>query len=209
MRLADSDFLLFQGDSITDTGRRESSDGLGAGYVPIIKGLLYSKPKGPRPRVENRGVGGDRTAELLVRWKEDCEDLRPTVLSLMIGVNDVWRIREVWNGQTYVEPGQYRENLNILLDHALGAGVRKLILMSPTTIANETDKEFSTLLDERTEIVKSIAREYSAIYVPTREDQKRLLRERPDTAWTIDGCHPTTTGHAAIARCWLKATGLA
>jgi lysophospholipase L1-like esterase len=81
--------------------------------------------------------------------------------------------------------------------------------MSPTTIENEKDAQFSGLLDERAAIVKATAKEYKAIYVPTREDQKRLIRDYPAVAWTADGCHPTTTGHAAIARCWLKATGLA
>jgi acyl-CoA thioesterase I len=201
-------FLLFQGDSITDFGCRDSVDKLGSGYVSIVKGLLYSRSSGPRPRIENRGFGGDRTVELLARWKADCEELRPDALSIMIGVNDVWRIREEWNAQKYVPLAQYKENYRTLLDRALAAGVKRLILMSPTAIFDNKDAEVSALLDEEAEAVKAFAAEYGACYVPTREDQKRLFAERPEAMWTADGCHPTLAGSAAIAACWLKAVGL-
>jgi lysophospholipase L1-like esterase len=200
-----SSFLLFQGDSITDAGRRDSPDGLGSGYVSIIAGLLNARSSGPRPRVENRGIGGDRSAELLARWKEDCEDLKPDTLSIMVGVNDVWRIRGEWNGQAYVPLDQFMENYRKLLDRALASGVKRLILMSPTAIFDNQDAEVSRLLDEEAEAVRELSREYKARYVPAREDQKRLFRERPALKWTADGCHPTLAGHAAIAACWLRA----
>lgn len=200
-----SKLLLFQGDSITDAGRLDSADGLGSGYASVVAGLLHSREEGPRPRVLNRGVGGDRTVELLARWKADCEDLRPDTLSIMIGVNDVWRIRGEWNGQAYVPPAEYLSNYRALLDRARASGTERLILMSPTTIFDEGDAEVSALLDGEAEIVRSLAKEYGALYVPAREDQKRLLGERSGVKWTVDGCHPTLAGHAAIAACWLKA----
>lgn len=203
-----SESLLFQGDSITDSGRNDTPGGLGSGYVAIVAGFLAAREKGSRPRVMNRGIGGDRSAELLARWKQDCEDLKPDVLSIMVGVNDVWRIRGEWNGQKYLPLPEYLANYRTLLDRALASGVKRLVLMSPTTIFDEADAEVSGLLDEEAEAVKSLAKEYKARYVPTREDQKRLLKERPGIAWTLDGCHPSLSGHAAIAACWLKAVGL-
>jgi lysophospholipase L1-like esterase len=203
-----SELLLFQGDSITDSGRNDSPGGLGSGYVAIIAGLLYGREKGPRPRILNRGIGGDRSVELLARWKSDCEDLGPDTLSLMIGVNDVWRIRGEWNGQAYVPLSAYTANYRQLIDRSLGCGVKRLILMSPTTIFDEGDAEVSKLLDEEAETTSSLAKEYKALYVPTREEQRRLLKERKEIAWTQDGCHPSLSGHATIAACWLKAAGL-
>jgi lysophospholipase L1-like esterase len=203
-----NDSILFQGDSITDAGRQESPDGLGGGYVAMIAGILEARHADLGLKVTNRGLGGDRTTELLTRWRRDTLDLKPQVLSIKIGVNDVWRLRGAWNGQMYVPPDQYRQNYRTLLDQACAAGIRQLVLMSPTTIFDETDAEVSALLDERAACVAELAREYGAVYVPTRETQKEALRSSSEVKWTSDGCHPTTAGHALLGASWLKAVGL-
>lgn len=204
----DGDAILFQGDSITDSGRTDSPDGLGFGYVSAVNGLLGSEPGKPRAKILNRGISGDRTAELLERWKADCESLKPRVLSIMIGVNDVWRIVAEWNGQTYIDPETYLANYRKLLDRALAAGIAQIALCSPTMIENGTDARLRGLLEERRDIVKRLAAEYKAVYVPLQERQLQLIETRPDIQWTVDGCHPTVTGHVALARAWLDATGL-
>lgn len=203
-----NDLVLFQGDSITDTGRGDSPDGLGGGYVAMVAGSLRARHAQLALKVVNRGIGGDRTTELLTRWQADALDLKPQVLSIKIGVNDVWRLRGEWNGQSYIPLDQYRQNYLRLLDQAKAAGIRQLVLMSPTTIADETDAEISGLLDERAACVADLARQYDAVYVPTREVQKEALRTAPDVKWTSDGCHPSIAGHALIAATWLKAVGL-
>ncbi len=206
--IQNGDRILFQGDSITDCGRRETADGLGEGYVSVVAGLIPLLQPDLNITILNRGVGGDRSAELLARWEEDCIDLRPTVLSIMVGVNDVWRIAGEWNGQKYIGPDEYRTNCTALIDQALEGGVRQLILCSPTTIENATNERMATLLAERGQIVRELAAKYRAIYVPTAELQLDLLHRRPDIMWTYDGCHPTMAGHAAMAHCWLKAVSL-
>lgn len=202
--LRQNDSILFQGDSITDTGRREDPAGMGSGYAGIAAGWIQASLPEMGFRFVNRGVGGDRTTELLERWKEDCEDLRPQVLSVKIGVNDVWRILGSWNGQHYVPVEEYADNYRRLLDRALKAGTRQLILCSPTTIDNGTNREVSELLAERRDIVKALAAEYRALYVPLQETQASLMEKRPDIAWTVDGCHPSAAGHAALAKCWIE-----
>ncbi len=204
--LQDGDVLVFQGDSITDTGRDTTADGLGSGYVSLIRGWLQARYPGVKYRLFNRGVGGDRTVELLARWKPDCLDLRPTVLSIMVGVNDVWRLRDEWNGQTFVPQALFEENYRRLLDQA--GPVDRLVLMSPTTIENERDEELAAHLDQRAAFVRALAREAGAIYVPAREAFQRALNESPEVQWTLDGCHPTPAGHALLASTWLGAVGL-
>jgi lysophospholipase L1-like esterase len=200
------DTILFQGDSITDCGRRDpAGDGLGNGYVAMVSAFLQLHHPGLKLRIINRGISGDRTPELLARWQGDMADLRPQVLSIKVGVNDVWRLRGEWAGQKYVPLPEYEQNYRKLLEQAKASGVRQLVLMSPTTIEGEKDAELSRLLDERMECVKRLAKEFGAIYVPTRETQKEVLRTRPDVRWTSDGCHPTTAGHALLAATWLKA----
>jgi len=188
--LLPTDLILFQGDSITDAGRHDTADGLGTGYVALVAGLLQQGF--PGPRVMNRGVGGDRTVELLNRWKDDCLGLKPDVLSIMIGVND----------------DDYVANLRRLLDQAKTAGISRFVLMSPTTIEDEGNRELARHLDERTEAVKALAGDYDAVYVPTRETQKHALESNRQVRWTLDGCHPTPAGHALIAGAWLQAVGV-
>lgn len=200
--LRPGDTILFQGDSITDVGRRDTPDGLGTGYPAILHGWFQARRSTAGYRTLNRGIGGDRTTELLARWKEDCLDLRPDVLSISIGVNDVWRIRGEWNGQTYVDAKQFEGNYRRLLDQAKAGGIGRVVLMSPTTIEEERDGELSQLLDERTAQVRLLARDYGALYVPTREAFVAALKAPSNTQWTLDGCHPTVAGHALMAATW-------
>ncbi len=202
------DLILFQGDSITDAGRCGSADGLGSGYVAMVRATLTARHAELPVRVANRGVGGDRTIELLNRWRVDCLDIRPQVLSIKIGVNDVWRLRGEWNGQKFVPLADYRANYERLIEQALAAGVRVLALVSPTTIAEENDSELSRQLDERAACVRDLAARNRAVYVPARETLLRALATQPGVRWTTDGCHPTAAGHALIAATWMQALGL-
>lgn len=208
MKLKDQATILFQGDSITDTGRRESPDGLGNGYVSILQGLIAAKYPERGYKIINRGCGGDRTTELLPRWKTDCIDLKPDLLSLKIGVNDVWRLRGVWEKQEFVPFEEFTANYLKLIDQAKTSGIRKIVLLSPSAIEDNKDAELSRHLDERAEFVKKLAEEIKAIYVPIREVQKDALARYPHVKWTLDGCHPTTAGHALFAQTWLAAVKL-
>ena len=90
--LKKSDVVLFQGDSITHGGRGENPKDqnhvLGHGYQSLIAGRLAMENLERMPKFYNRGVSGDTTANLLSRWEKDAMDLKPTVLSLLIGVNN-------------------------------------------------------------------------------------------------------------------------
>lgn len=208
MRIQSDDLVLFQGDSITDAGRCGTGDGLGGGYVAMVRAMLTARHPDLRVRIANRGVGGDRTVELLARWRADCLDVQPQVLSIKIGVNDVWRLRGEWNGQKFVPLADYRTNYERLIAQARAAGIRTLVLVSPTTIAEENDSELSRQLDERAACVRELAAANDAVYVPAREAILRALRDQPGVRWTNDGCHPTAAGHALIAATWMQSMGL-
>ena len=205
--LRTGDRVLFQGDSITDAGRG-APPGLGNGYAAIVAGTLQARRPDLKLEILNRGVGGDRTAELLARWQRDCLDLKPDVLSLKIGVNDVWRLAGEWNGQKHIPLPEFRANCVRLLDQARDAGIRQLVLISPTTITHENASPLNDLLGAYDAAVRDLARETGAVYVPARDALLAARAAQPDVAWTGDGCHPTTTGHALIAACWLRAVGV-
>jgi len=97
MKIENGSKLLFIGDSITDCGRaRPVGEGLhwnnlGNGYVSIVQAQILTKHPESRIIVINMGVGGDTVRHLKARWQTDVLDLKPDWLSIMIGINDVWR----------------------------------------------------------------------------------------------------------------------
>ncbi len=200
------DRILFQGDSITDCGRaRDPHRGanlLGNGYVAMLGGWLQALRPDLCAMVLNRGVSGDRTAELLARWQVDCIDLQPQVLSVKIGVNDVWRKLGAWNGQSYIALPEYLANLSRLVDQARAGGVREVVLISPTSISADNHSEINLLLGEYALAVQDYAGRSGARWVDARTPLLRARASRPESAWTPDGCHPSTAGHAIIAAAW-------
>lgn len=201
------DRILFQGDSITDCGCRDRTNvnPIGTGYVAMIRGALAQRFPELKVQVLNRGNSGDRTIELLARWQDECIGLKPTWLSIKIGVNDVWRKRDAWGGQGHVPLPEYIANYRRLLDQARDSGIKNLVLVSPTTIDDEPESELNELLAKYDAAVVELAKEYGAIYVPAREKLWKAIALNPEVRWTTDGCHPTTAGHGLIADAWLDA----
>ncbi|NLN19849.1 MAG: SGNH/GDSL hydrolase family protein [Firmicutes bacterium] len=198
--------ILFQGDSITDVGRRRNvMYDLGNGYVSMIRGLISALRPDLSVEILNRGNSGDRTTELLQRWQQDCLDLHPDWLSIYIGVNDVWRKRtERQGGQRHVPLPEYVTNYRRLLDQARDAGIRNLVLVSPTFIDKYLNSDLNQLIAEYDHAVQGLAQEYGALYVPLRQRLQEVLLRNPEIEWLGDGCHPTPAGHAFIAATWLE-----
>lgn len=199
------DTILFQGDSITDCGQRDAKDRMGGGYVAMIAGMLAARYPDLKVKIINRGIGGDRTVELLNRWQEECLDIKPDLLSIKIGVNDVWRKLGEWAGQKYVPLEEYKVNLTTLVDQAQAEGIKRIVLVSPTTIEHDNDGELNQELATYAEFAKQLAEERGLLYADVRTLLLKARAERPEIIWTGDGCHPTTAGHALIAEAWLKA----
>lgn len=206
MLLNNNDVVLFQGDSITDWGRnREDGASLGVGYSLMAAsrvGHLY-----PEKNITflNRGIGGNRTIDLQERWDTDCLDLKPNVLSIMIGINDTWR-RYDNNENTPVE--QYEARYRDLLQRATDKLDVKLIMMEPFVLPVPEDRKlWRTDLDPKIHVVRQLAREFGAVLVPLDGLFAEASTKADPAFWTPDGVHPSPAGHALIAEAWLKAVG--
>ena len=90
------DTILFQGDSITDAGRKRddsaanSDVAMGRGYAWLAAAQLLIEKPDAGLKIFNRGISGNKVYQLAERWQADCLDLKPNVLSILIGVNDFW-----------------------------------------------------------------------------------------------------------------------
>jgi len=84
--------IVFIGDSITDAGRLEPAyQPFGYGYVHFVANMLLAKYPELNLNIINTGVHGDTIRSLKARWEKDCISHRPAVVSILIGVNDLWR----------------------------------------------------------------------------------------------------------------------
>lgn len=198
--------VVFQGDSVTDTGRdRDDFFGLGNGYPAIVSGTIGSLF--PETRIEflNRGVGGDRVKDLKNRWKEDCLDLSPDWVSILVGINDCWRL---YDSNDRTEPALFESNYRYLLQSAAARGA-SLIVMEPFYLPVYREMEMWTEdLGPKIQIIRRLAREFKAVYVPLYGIFAEAATKREPSFWAEDGIHPTPEGHSLIARHWLKALGV-
>ena len=154
---------VFIGDSITDTGRREDPEGYGNGYVSRIREqLLVDDPACPI-EVLNRGVSGDTVRQLAARWQSDALDLRPDLLSVKIGVNDVWRgFGDL--PEEAVGAEEYAATLRELLASAQASGCR-LVLVTPFLVEPDRTDPMRLEVENRARIVAGLASEFGAALV--------------------------------------------
>ncbi len=201
--------FLFIGDSITDCGRRNDPEGVGSGYVRIIRDYLYAKNPSVAPRVINTGISGNKVTDLAKRWKEDVIDHAPDVLSIKIGINDVWHGLNREN-PTGVAIEQFVEVYHVILRQVHGALPNtKIVLCQPSVIEPPSPAEGNAVLQPYVRAVNELKREFSAAaLVPLHAAFVNARRMRPDINWTPDGVHPSSAGHMLIARTWLAETGL-
>jgi len=202
------DRIVFQGDSITDSGWRNDQHKLGDGYVAIIKGFLGTMAPDRKIEVINRGISGDRSVDLLLRWEKDVLDLKPTHLSVMIGVNDIWRRFDGCVEKAIALP-DYKTNYRRLIEDALDSGIKHLILMTPTTVNADPQDESNVMCAEYAAEVEAFAKEFDAILVPARDRMWKAVEGGPSVDfWLPDGVHPSIAGHCVLAEAWLEAVGV-
>jgi len=197
--------ILFQGDSITDAGRnREDAGNLGYGYVVMVAGNLMERYAGQSISVCNRGISGNRVVDLYARWKIDAINLKPDIISILIGVNDTWHEFACQNG---VEVERYEMVYRQLLDYTLkNLPAVQLVLCEPFVVpCGVVTSEWIKEIDQRRQVVRTLAKEYKTLFVPFQELFNDCLKKAPAEYWCADGVHPTSAGHHAMAQAWIKA----
>ena len=203
--------LLFVGDSITDCGRErpvgQRWNSLGEGYVSFVDSILGAVIPGTTITVLNTGVSGNRVTDLEARWQSDVLDLEPNWLSVMIGINDVWRQFDSEPGAEQVEPEQYE-----LVYRSLLAKTRSqldgLVLLTPYFLETNREDPMRLKMDAYGTITKRLAVEFDAIFVDTQAAFDRYLVHQPTESLCEDRVHPNGLGHMILARAFLNALGV-
>jgi len=210
---SDNDVILFQGDSITDAGRSKkqehpnSGKSFGTGYANLIAAWLLEEMAGKNLTIYNRGISGNKVFQLAERWEKDCLDLKPNVLSILIGVNDYWHFRD---GKYDGTPEIYEDDFRKLLTRTKETlPDLKLIICEPfvLTETRAVDESWLEPFSAYQENAAKIAREFDAVWVPFQSAFNQGLEQAPATYWTEDGVHPSMAGAQLMANAWLEVLG--
>lgn len=212
MLLEQSDKLVMIGDSITDCGRKHPvgegrNEDWGKGYVSQVHSLLHSFYPELGIRVVNMGISGNRVRDLKNRWQTDVLDLQPQWVSIMIGINDVWRqFDQPLQTEIHVYPDEYRETLGELVERTLPR-VKGIVLMTPFYIEPNKNDAMRRMMDSYGQIVKETAERHGTVFVDTQEAIDRLLAHLYPATLAWDRVHPNAIGHMTLARAFLNGIG--
>lgn len=210
MKLADHARLVMTGDSITDCGRARpvgENNGLGAGYVSLVNALLLEKRPEAGIHVMNTGISGHQVPDLLSRWQEDVLNLRPDYVSILIGINDVWRQFDCPNQpEKHVSPKVYRQGLEKLVRDAQSAA-KGVIVMAPYIIETNPKDAMRQRMDEYGALAKEAAEVTGALFIDTQAAFDRVLQHMHPYYLAWDRIHPGTAGHMVIAKAFVDAVG--
>lgn len=215
VKLKKGNTILFQGDSITDAGRNRGQEGsannaraMGMGYPHLLGCELLRDHGGLDLKIYNRGISGHKVPDLDQRWQKDTIDLKPRVLSILVGVNDIWhKLAGRYDGT--VE--SYQTGFAALLDKTRKALPNvTLVICEPFVLrcGAVNDKWFPEF-DQRREAAKKVAEDAGTLWVPfqTMFDEAVAAGTRP-AYWAGDGVHPSMAGHSLMAQTWRKVVGI-
>ena len=202
-----STFLMI-GDSITDAGRSEGGEdtpwmpgkGLGSGYVSLVHAHIQAASPEKSIRVINRGCSGNKVTDLRDRWQADVLDYKPDYLSVMIGINDVWRQCDIpLQTDAHVQIEEYEAVYTQILEQ-VRPSLKGLLLAAPYIIEDNTSDGMRQLIDQYAAVVKKLAAKFDADYVDVQTAFDAHLKHRHSSSLAWDRIHPNTTGHLIIAQ---------
>lgn len=198
--------ILFQGDSITDVNRsREDDINTGWGYPTRVIGELGVRCPNEY-KFYNRGISGNRVVDIYSRIKVDIINLKPDVMSILIGVNDVWHEFSNNNG---VDAEKYFKVYSMLIEEVKEALPDiKIMILEPFLLkgtATEANWDiFRAEVEKRAKKAKLVADKFDLPFVPLMNIFDEAAKNTPTNCWLFDGVHPTSAGHELIKREWIK-----
>lgn len=207
MKLKQNDKVLFIGDSITDVNRNRSNKrDLGQGFPLLIAAELQAMLPKKKLTFYNRGIAGDRLIDLKNRWEEDCLDLNPDVVTILIGINDTNQQTAKAKEVDLEEIKKFEEDYRFLLKSLVQRTDARIVLMEPFVLPYP--KELMTWraeLDPRIQIVRKVARDYQTDLIPLDGILNAAGIAHGFSYYTgDDGVHPTDAGHGLIKKAWLE-----
>jgi lysophospholipase L1-like esterase len=203
-----NDIIVFQGDSITDGGRQRTGNDfnhiMGQDYAYILAAQIGLEYPDRNLTFVNRGIGGEQVRDLAARWQTDTLDLKPSLLSILVGINDT-----LIKGDKSETLEQYEATYDALLAKTIAAlPATRIVLGEPfiLPVGKYKDNYAAQLAEvkKRQEVVAKLAAKYHLPLIHYQQTFDEACKKAPADHWSWDGVHPTYAGHALMAQEWLK-----
>ena len=208
MKIEQNSRLVFIGDSITDCGRAipiGEGSGLGNGYVSLVNAFLQAYYPERKIRVTNMGTSGNTVRDLKSRWQRDVISLAPNWLSILIGINDVWRhFDSALQPEIQVSLQEYQSTL-LALTQAVRPSLKGLVIMAPYFLETNKKAPMRQMMDDYGQAAAEVAQEVGTIFVDTQGVFDHYLEVQHSMSLSADRIHPNLTGHLLIAQAFLCA----
>jgi lysophospholipase L1-like esterase len=166
--------VVFMGDSITQ------------GWFDMVPGFFANGRQG-------RGISGQTTPQMLLRFRQDVIDLNPQVVQIMAGTNDI-------AGNTGpMTPEQTKANLMSMAELARAHGIRVILASIPP--ADHFPWRPGVAPAPRIAALNVWMKDYAAKTGATYADYWTALHDGQalKADWTKDGVHPNKAGYAVMA----------
>ncbi len=194
--------ILFQGDSVTDAGRdRSNPHDMGEGYPRYASAMIQDSYPETGFEFVNLGISGNRTADLVSRLEHDFIDVQPDIVSVMIGINDVWHHYAF----AYIETtdSEFEANLRLILTALRERTHARILLIQPVLLFGGSDA-MKQELKRKQEIFARLAAEFADAYLPM-DDVLRETHPGNPADYSADGVHPNADGAMLIGEAYLRA----
>lgn len=214
--------VLFIGDSITDGGWGRSGGSMapseernhtdwnhlyGHSYMMLCAARWQSDHPDDESQFFNRGISGNTLADLAARWQKDALSLKPDVVSLLVGTNDV---DAMLKGKLSKDLKLWEQDYRQLLDQLRQQNPQVEIILGTPFVAKsgriggaDNYAERKALISQCADVVRRIAKDYNAQLLDYEQMFDSLTQKNP-SFWIWDGIHPTPAGHQRMADLWLK-----
>ena len=160
--------IVFQGDSITDAGRdKRNYHHMGNGYPKYAVELIGEAFPDVDFEFINQGISGNRTCQLFDRLYTDAMAFEPDVISILIGINDIWHRHGAGRIETTDE--QVATNYRAILERLKKQTNAKIVILSPFLLDSEDKESWRPEVERVIEIIRPLADEFADAYSPLDE----------------------------------------
>ena len=197
--------VLFQGDSITDAGRdKRNYHDMGAGYPKYASEAIAEAFPDVEFEFINFGISGNRTSQLFDRLYKDGIVFQPDVVSVLIGINDIWHIYGGEHISTTDE--QFALNYRCILQRLRNETNAKIVMLAPFLLDAEPFEGMRADLERRLPMVRALAEEFADVYIPLDKYFEDALKTQPEPLYySKDGVHPNDNGRMFIGKIYAEA----
>ena len=197
--------ILFQGDSITDADRDKSNHhDVGPGYPKYASKIIVEACPDTEFEFINFGISGNRTSQLFDRLYKDCIVFQPDVVSVLIGINDIWH--RYIGERIATTDEQFALNYRCILERLRNETDAKIVMLAPFLLDAEPCKGMRADLERMLPIVRALAEEFADVYIPLDKHFEEALKTQPEPLYySKDGVHPNENGRMFIGKIYAEA----